>query len=120
RRFEDVNRAVAPLLSRPADVEPALLLMALAASRRGDAQAARRIAADLSARMATDPNPVTRANTQYRLAQIHAALGERDAAIALLRDVMLRGFIPSVDFHYGPGADSLYANPEFTRLVARD
>jgi len=119
-RYQEMAASLAPLTRQRYEAQPALLLLALGAARRGDTAATAAYKATLLQPETRKNNPADAAREKLRIAQIEAALGRREQAIAVLREILATGFIPAVDFHYVPGIDSLQENPDFRRLLARD
>ena len=119
-RYQEMAAALAPLTRQRYEAQPALLLLALGAARRGDTATVAAYKAALIEPQTRKDNPADAAREKLRIAQIEAALGHRDQAMAELRAILATGFIPAVDFHFVPGIDSLQANPDFRRLLARD
>lgn len=90
--------------------------LALLAALRGDTLAAR--AAGRAYAVGTNPHDLGW-NTQWR-ARIAAALGERDRAVALLKDAYSQGWSHILEDHRSPHWQPLRGFPPFERLMAPD
>jgi TolB-like protein len=103
------------LRSNPGDLALEALV-GLAAATRGDRPAAERASAAIEARARLDGS---RGFPEWTRARIAAILGQRDAAVALLRDAFARGgtWAFRLDLHRDPAFTSLRGYPPFQQLM---
>ncbi len=114
-RTRRLARAAEPLLSVRPDDLMVLGTVGLAAAQRGERETALRFASRIA--MFTRPGG-SRGLSWWLRGRIHAALGERDEAVALLRDAFSRGagWSERFDLHRDPAFSRLRGYPPFELL----
>lgn len=100
-------RAAAP------DDNDALALVGIIAAQQDNRALAERVAADLAARAGA----YDQGATEYQRARIRARLGDRDRAVALLRQAHSQGTILSFGAFNDPDLRSLHGYPPFEELL---
>ena len=94
--------------------EPAFLVgPGLLAARRGERAAAERV----DTRLRALERPYDWGKTPYARAQLAAALGDRDGALALLREALAGGVAYGPALHADPALAPLRADPRFQALL---
>jgi TolB-like protein/tetratricopeptide (TPR) repeat protein len=122
-RTADARRVAEAQLQEFPDVPALAALAGIAAAQDGDAEGARRHAATLEAMARQPPEYGRRPGALLGLAQIAAVLGERQAAIARLRDAIAAGHTrgsTNYMLHSDPAFESLRGDPAFEKLLEPD
>ena len=88
-------------------------VLGVEAARIGD----RKVALEMSRRLAEVDEPFTMGQPSYLRASIAAQLCERDEAIRLLQQAVSRGFCRWGSFHVDTAFDPLRDDPEFQEII---
>jgi serine/threonine protein kinase len=113
RRWEEAQIQFDTLVSEsPEDIDNQGML-GLIAARRGDREKAMKVSEWLQ----NLKKPFLLGRPSYNRACIAAVLGERDRAVALLRDSFLQGVSMDVSLHTDSDLESLWDYPPFQELI---
>jgi len=114
-RWDEAQALLAELAVKMPNAKWILPAQGTLAARRGDREAALRIAEQIRQEEATRRRYPE--SGPYSCALIHALIGEREQAVTLLRDAFAKGLHHAVRFHEDIDLESLRGYPPYDELM---